>query len=394
MKKSFIKAGLLIDGTGHEPEKNKGILIENEKIIDIQTIDDIPADCDVYDYGNQVVMPGMINAHVHLDMPAIPDSYPYFRDTNDVEKVLNCMKWLNQYLSSGVTFVRSLGCGNYFDVKFRDAIRKGIVKGPGIVCSGPNLCMTGGHGWFLGVECDGIDGCRKAVRTVLKNSADCVKLMATGGVMTPLVEPGSQQFSYEEMQVIIEEAHKAGKKAATHAQGAKGIRDAVAAGVDSVEHGIFLTDEIIDMMLEKGTFLVPTLVAPYYISKNGLEAGIPEHAVRKSNAIGSDHIESFKKAYKAGVRIALGTDAGTPLNPHDCTWFELKLMIDYGVKPMDALVCATGNSAELLGIKDLYGTIECGKMADIIVVNENPLENIGTMADVKAVFKHGEHFVG
>lgn len=390
MRKVFIKAGLLLDGTGNEPKKNKGILVEDGKIVNVQDVEYIPDDSMIYDYSNQTVMPGLINCHIHLDMPPVADPFPNYRDLNDVEKMLGCLKRLEQYLSTGVTHVRSLGCENYFDVKFRDAIRKGLVKGPGIVCAGHNLCMTGGHGWFMGIECDGVDECRKAARTVIKKGVDCVKLMATGGVMTPLVEPGSQQFSFEEMKAIIEEAHKAGRKTTTHAQGSKGILDAVAAGIDSIEHGIFLTDEIIDMMLEKGTALVPTLVAPYYIIKNGVKAGIPEYAVQKSEAIAQSHIESFKKAYKAGVRIALGTDGGTPLNPHDRTWFELKLMIDYGVNPKDAIVFATKNAAELLDIADLCGTIENGKMADIIVIDENPLENIETLANVKAVFKNGE----
>lgn len=390
MGKIFIKAGLLLDGTGDEPKNNKGILIEDGKIISIQDMELIPDDCTVYDFSSQTVMPGMINCHIHLDMPPVADPFPHYRDLNDVEKMIGCLERLDEYLSSGVTHVRSLGCENYFDLKFRDAIRKGLIKGPGIICAGHNLCMTGGHGWFIGIECDGVDECRKAARNVIKKGVDCVKLMATGGVMTPLVEPGAQQFSFEEMKAIIEEAHKAGRKTATHAQGSQGILDAVAAGVDSVEHGIFLTDEIIDMMLEKGTFLVPTLVAPYYIVKNGVSAGIPEYAVRKSETMGQNHIESFKKAYKAGVKIALGTDGGTPFNPHDSTWFELKLMVEYGVNPKDAIVYATRNAAELLNIANLYGTIEIGKMADIIVIDENPLEKIDTLANIRAVFKDGE----
>ncbi len=390
MVRLFIKTGLLIDGTGKEPIRNAGIVIEDGKISDIRSMEMVPDDCMVYNYSNQTVMPGMINCHIHLDMPPVADPFPYYRDLNDVEKTLGCLERLDRYLCSGVTYVRSLGCENYFDVKFRDAIRKGLTYGPGIVCSGPNLCMTGGHGWFMGLECDGVDECRKAARTLIKKGVDCVKFMATGGVMTPLVEPGSQQFSFEEMQAIIEEAHKAGKKTATHAQGSQGILDAVKAGVDSVEHGIFLTDEIIDLMLKKGTFLVPTLVAPFYISKNGLKAGIPEYAVRKSDAVGPSHIESFKKAYRAGVKIALGTDGGTPLNPHEATWFELKLMTEYGVKPMDAIVYSTGNAAKLLNIDKLYGTIENGKAADIIVIDENPLDNMETLSNVKAVFKDGK----
>ena len=393
MGNSFIKAGLLIDGKGGAPEPHRGILFGGGKIIDILPMDKVPEDCTVHDYSAGTVMPGMINAHIHLDMPPVADPFPWFRDRTDAEKILACLARLEKYLASGVTYVRSLGCENYIDVKFRNAIRAGMVKGPGIVCAGPNLCMTGGHGWGIGIQCDGVDECRKAARTVIRNDVDCVKLMATGGVMTPNVEPGSQQFTYDEMRVIIEEAHKAGKKTASHAQGEHGIKDAVAAGIDSIEHGIFLTDEIIEMMLKNGTFLVPTLVAPYYISKNGLAGGIPEFAVRKSDKIGPSHLESFKKAYTAGVRIALGTDAGTPFNLHEKTWFELNQMIELGVKPMDAIIAATSNAAELLGISESYGTIEKGKMADIIVLDSNPLESIGALADVKAVFKHGELYV-
>ena len=260
----------------------------------------------------------------------------------------------------------------------------------GIITAGPLICMSGGHGWRGGREIDGVDEARKAARQVIREGADFVKFSATGGVMTPGVEPGSPQLTFPEMEALCFETNKAGKRSATHAQGSGGILDAVKAGVTSVEHGIFLTDEIIALMIEKGTWLVPTLAAPYNIVKHGLEGGIPEYAVRKANMIIGAHNESFRKAYRAGVKIAMGTDAGTPFNEHGESWFELKLMCENGMSPMEAIVVTTKNAAELLDIDQDYGTLEPGKYADFIVLDGNPLENLEVLSDVKATYRHGE----
>lgn len=389
MGKVLIKAGTLIDCTGKNPERNKSIIVEGGIITKITEGTENLCEYKNYDLSEYTVLPGMINCHVHIDMEPVGNSNSYFESTDITEKVLNCEKNMHKYLESGVTYIRSLGSQNYMDIKFRDMKKKGLVVGPDILAAGFCITMTGGHGYIIGIESDGEAQCRKATRTVIKNGADVVKIMATGGIMTQGVEPGSSQLTFEEMKASIDEAHKAGKKTAAHAQGAEGIKNAILAGVDSIEHGMILTDECIELMIDKGTYLIPTLVAPYFINKYGVQAGIPEYAVKKSVSMAEKHLESFRKAHKASVKIAMGTDGGTPFNGHDMSWLELKLMTDNGMSNMEALMSATKTAAELLGIEKHYGTLEVGKTADIIAVKGNPLEDIAAMGDIIAVFKNG-----
>lgn len=334
-------------------------------------------------------MPGMINCHVHITMEPVGDPFSFMAKESVTKAALRGAANLKKQLKSGVTFFRDLGAPSGIDIDLRNAVNEGIIEGPEFLVAGKVLTMTGGHGWSMGRECDGRDEVRKAAREQLKAGADIIKIMATGGVMTPGVEPGSPQLTIEEMEVAIQEAHKAGKKTATHAQGTTGIKNAILAGIDSVEHGIFLDDEVIELMLERGVYLVPTLVAPYHIVKNGVAAGIPEYAVKKSEYVMEAHMESFRKAKEAGVKIAMGTDAGTPFNSHDKTPLELKLMVQCGMTPMEAIVASTKTAAELLGIEKGYGTLEAGKAADFLVLKENPLENLDTLFDLEAVYKGG-----
>jgi imidazolonepropionase-like amidohydrolase len=241
--------------------------------------------------------------------------------------------------------------------------------------------MTGGHGWWFGRQADGPDEMRKAVREQLRAGADCVKFIASGGVMTPRVDPRSPQLTEEEMRAGVEEAHKAFVKAAAHAQAAEGIKNAVRAGVDSIEHGVFLDDEAVELMRERGTFLVATLVAPDGISRHGIAAGIPAFAVEKSDRIRATHQESFKRALSAGVRIAMGTDAGTPFNYHGGAARELALMVECGMRPIEALRAATHEAAGLLGILDDAGTLEAGKSGDLALVDGDPTADIAILGE-------------
>src|SRR6266508_4421134 len=240
---------------------------------------------------------------------------------------LKALRRAQETVEAGVTTVRDLGGRDYAEFAVRRAIAEGLFPGPRILGAGRPVCMTGGHGNSIGREADGPDDVRKAVREQLKAGADVIKLIATGGVMTPGVEPGSPQLTLAEMLAAVEEARKAGRLAAAHAQGSAGIADAVEAGITTIEHGIFLTDEIIASMKRKGVFLVPTLAAPAAICSAALAAGIPEFVVRKSNAVMPHHIASFQRAAKAGVRIAAGADSGTPVNFHGSLLPELELMV-------------------------------------------------------------------
>ncbi|MHB1652053.1 MAG: metal-dependent hydrolase family protein [Desulfitobacteriaceae bacterium] len=390
MNKVYIKAGMLIDGTGRTPYINKGIVIEDGKIVAIEEIQADKEGYEVHDYSDNVVMPGMINAHVHLGMNPDIKSAGLSKNTSEVDVIVIMIKQLEELLASGVTYIRNLGTPDFLDVKIKNVMKRGLIKGPEIITSGPAITMTGGHGYnMIGIESDGIEECRKTARKLLKEGVGVIKVMATGGVMSEGTSVDSAQLSCEEMTAAVEEAHKAGRKVSSHAHGTSGIRNSILAGVDSVEHGTFLTDELIGLMIEKGTWLVPTLNAPHSIKNAGKEGGIPEHIVRKMDVVYGIRMANFTKAYKAGVRISMGTDAGTPYNYHKETWHELKMMTDNGVTPMDAITISTKNSAELLGIDKDYGTLEIGKVADLIVISENPLKNIENLSRINGVFKNG-----
>ena len=256
--------------------------------------------------------------------------------------------------------------------------------------SGRCICMTGGHGWNTGRQADGADECRKAAREMLRAGADWIKVMATGGVMTKGVEPGAEQLSVEEMTAIAEEAHKKGVRVCTHAQGNTGIKNALKAGIDCIEHGIYLDDESIGTMLKQGSWLVPTLCAPHFILKHGVKDGVPEYAVKKTEIVHDAHFASFQKAYKAGVKCACGTDAGTPYNPHNGTPNELILMVKAGLTPMQAIETATINSAKLLNVSDSLGSIEVGKKAHFAIFDGDPSKDINDILKCRMTVKNGE----
>ena len=362
MSKLIVHAKILIDGVSDTPKKDQLISIEDGKIVSIKEYHETNEEA----IHANVVTPGFFNCHVHIMEPV---GFGTDKKFSLMEKAFYTQKHCEDYLHSGVTFIRVLGTANDYDMQIRDCIDSGLIQD--------------------GIEADGKDECRKAARTLLKEGVDIIKIMATGGVMTKGVEPGSAQLTQEEMAVIIEEAHKAGRKTATHAQGTQGIKNALYAGIDSIEHGIFLDQECLDFMKERGTYLVPTLVAPQCIVENGIEAGIADYMVKKAIYVKDAHVKSFKAAYAQGLKIALGTDGGTPFNYHNNTAYEMELMEKYGVDRMDILKIATHNSADCLGVLDEYGTLEVGKHADLVCLEENPLDDISNVRKIVKVIKDG-----
>ncbi len=331
------------------------------------------------DLNGTTVMPGMIDCHVHLVMDGSPDPVAPLLKMDDATATITMMSHAWETLAAGFTTVRDLGCLNHVGLKVRDAVNKGIVKGPRILCAGQMICMTGGHGWQLGLEADGPDQVRKAVRIQLKAGVDTVKLMATGGICTQGVWPGQTQYSLDEMRAGIEEAQKAGVPTAAHAQGLEGVKIALQAGISTIEHGMSLDTEAIQMMRNQKVPLVPTLSAGARIIENGLKAGIPPYIVEKSSQHRAERLESCSRAYQAGVSVVLGTDAGTPFNRHGDNACELLELSSVGLTAHETLLAATGKAAKALGIDHVTGTITPGKQADLLILKKNPLNDISVL---------------
>jgi len=288
-------------------------------------------------------------------------------------------------LMAGVTTIRDMGGVDGIDLEIRNAIRSGLIPGPRILASGHMICITGGHGWFIGREADGIDEMMRAVREQIKYGADLLKFMVTGGAMTPGSDPGALQMTEQELEAGIKEAHKAGRKTAAHAKGEKGIISALRVGIDSIEHGTVLTEEAISIMLKKNIPVIFTLSALYNIENKGVNAGLSKSILDEVLLYKPRRQESIIMAQNAGVIIAMGTDAGTPFNLHGDNPCELARLVEVGYSPTQALTAATGIAAEVLGLEKYLGTIEEGKLADLIVVEGNPLENITLLNNKQSI---------
>ncbi len=386
MKTAFVDGRVFV-GNGTIME-HATVIVEDSRIIDIQnTAQGLSQEFHQIPIGNDTLFPGFIDCHVHLTMDGSPDPIGTLASETLPITTIKGVQNAQKTLAAGITTVRDLGGKDGIDLGLRLAIESGLINGPRVLASGRLICMTGGHGWPIGREADGPDEVRRAAREQIKAGADQVKFMATGGVLTASVEPGCAQLTYEEMKAGIEEAHKAGKRTATHAMGSHGILAALHAGIDSIEHGIYLTDEIISFMKEHQVYYIPTIAALYHIANRGVAAGIPAWAVKKNNIVAPFHKESIKKAHAAGVTIAMGTDAGTPFNYHGKNLLEISLLVAHGLSPTEALVAATGTASYVLGMEDKIGTVEPGKIADLVLVKDNPLDDIDILYNQDAIVR-------
>jgi imidazolonepropionase-like amidohydrolase len=343
------------------------------------------------DLAGSTLLPGQINSHVHLFFGAEPDPFASLARMTVAQAIVKAIKRAEAMLRAGITTARDLGGYEWHELSLRDSFASGELLGPRLLCAGKLITMTGGHGWSIGLESDGPDAVRKSARLNLKKGTDCLKFMATGGVLTPGVEPGATQLSEDEMRAGIQEAHNAGKRTASHAQGTTGIKNALRAGIDTIEHGIFLDAECIDLMLNNKTVFVPTLAAPYRINQAGASAGMPDYVLRKSLAVADAHRRSFEMALQAGIPVAAGNDGGTPFNPSEDLVTEARLMVEYGMTPLQAIKAATHNSALALGIEQEVGTIEPGKWADLLILrpNADPLSDITALGKIATVIQRG-----
>ncbi len=386
MGESLIVGGTVFDGTG-PTTRQATIHLRDGMIAAVGDREQIAAgpDVEVVDADGLFVMPGMIDCHVHLtatsaasfELQRLKDLVPL----QAIRGVANARKMLD----AGFTTVRDLGASGFANVAIRQAIEQGLAVGPRVLAAGSSMTVPGGHGdsyyrpevsVYRENVVNGPDAARLAVRETVKMRADVIKLLVTGGVMTDGSDVGALQWTPDELRAAIEQAHQLGRRVAGHCHGAIGVIEGVKAGLDTVEHGTMLDEEAIDLLGEHGVYLVPTMVAGANIVAHGTAGGIPPHVVAKAEQVAAWSRRGVRLAHEAGVRIAFGTDCGTPFNQPGDNAAELALLVDVGLSPAEALLAATRVAAEAIGLADQLGTLEPGKAADILIVDGNPLDDV------------------
>jgi imidazolonepropionase-like amidohydrolase len=400
---TIIHAKSLIDGAGDKPLQEVSIVVADGLIKEIrQGYIDAGEEDRLVDLTRHTVMPGLMDMHTHLSFQFSRTAYSEGFFLNPTDYAIRATVYAERTLMAGFTTVRDVGDDGMVVVSLRNAINAGMITGPRIFTSGKAIGTTGGHadptnGWNDELRGDpgprqgvinGADDARKAVRQRYKEGADLIKITATGGVLSLAKSGHNPQFTDEELAAIVEAARDYGFTVAVHAHGTEGMKRAVEAGVTSIEHGTFMSDEVMSLMKKHGTYYVPTILAGVTVAERAQEDDyLPDIVRPKAAAIGPAINETFTRAYKAGVKIAFGTDSG--VSPHGDNWREFVLMTDGGMPPMEAIQSATMEAAKLLNIEDRLGSIEKGKVADLVAVEGDPLEDISIMSDVRFVMKSG-----
>lgn len=404
-KVTFIKAGRLFDATSDTIKQNMVIVVRGDKVQKVGSAAEvaIPAGAEVIDLSRATVLPGLIDCHTHIGARADRwDEIYSFKDSpfhSAFTAVLNARKTID----AGFTTIRDVGSLPFLAVDMRRAITEGQIVGPRIVAAGPGISITGGHGDLnnyspqtrvsmfpeqrdFGIA-DGPDQVRQTVRAQAKYGVDMIKILATGGVLSKGTNPGAPQYTEAELRAAAEEAHATGRKITAHAHGAQGIKNAIRAGVDSIEHASLIDDEGIALAKEKGVYLVMDIYNDDYILGKAREFKMPEEFIEKEKLIGRVQRENFQKAFQAGVKMAFGSDAG--VYPHGDNAKQFFYMVKFGMTPAQAIRAATSSAADNIGRSMEVGSIEAGKFADIIAVMNDPLTDVRALEDVSFVMKGG-----
>ncbi len=393
-----VKAARLIDGLGGAPISNAVVLIDNDRITGVGAGLSVPPGAQVIDLGAATVLPGFIDCHTHVTGQPGDNFYEDLFKRSPIDEAITAHIYAKRTLEAGFTTIRDVGSEEFVDVALKKAINHGDIPGPRMLVAGLALSATGGHGdlngyspylsfkTFSGVA-DGIDAIRKLIRTDVRQGADVIKVLATAGVLSEEDSEGAPQYSQEELDTVVQEANMWERRVAAHAHGAEGIKRAIRAGVNSVEHASFIDDEGIRLAKEKGTFLVMDIYNDDYIMTEYARRGYPQAILEKEKRVGRTQRENFRKAWKAGVKMAFGTDAG--VYPHGDNARQFAKMVEWGMTPMEAIKAATGSAAELLGWGDRIGTLQKGRFADLVAVNGDPLADITILQKVQFVMKGG-----
>ena len=385
MKETVVLAGKVICSNTSDIVEDKAIWIKDGIINKIEDIDNLGStnDAIIHDWRDNVVIPGLIDCHDHLGLETGDERAQAME--HDFINVLRGVYNARKLLSAGITTLRSVGEKNYMDIYWREAVEKGWMHGPRLVVCCKFIMRTGGHAWYLGRQADGPDEIRKAVREQIREGADAIKLMITGGASTTGSVPTVSDYREDEIIAAVEEAHRFGKKVAAHVHGGPGARDAINAGIDSIEHGVYLTNEDLALMAEKGSFLCVTY-GVYSAAANSDTA--PQFMKDLCSEAAKHYLSTISNAKKHGVKIVFGGDTY-----HGDPAAEFKALIKAGFTPENALGAATSNAAELLGMKDSIGSIGVGKYADMVALKRNPLEHHDALAEVVQVIKNGQLFI-
>lgn len=370
----------ILDGQGRKLERGT-IVIEGERIVAAgpEQAVRVPRGARRIDGRGLTVLPGLIDCHVHFCLGAEADVVAAVEQESSAVTLLKAAELARRTVQAGFTTVRDVGFRDHAVFALKRAIESGLTPGPRILAAGLAICMPGGHARFIGREAHGVEAVRVAVQDQLTAGAEVIKVIASGGVLTPGTSPDDAQMTVEELTAAVEVATSHGRHVAAHAHGATGMKNALRAGVHSIEHATLMDDEAAGMMTGRGVYMVPTLSALATTAACPAGCGIPDSARSKAKNMVRRHEKSFRAAVRRGIPIALGTDAGTPFNYHGDNAQELERMVTLGMTPMDAIMTGTSAAARLLRLSGEIGTIEAGKQADLLVVEGDPLRNIGVL---------------